>query len=1498
VQGAIVKNMKIEDWLSNLGLIEYISIFKENEITFEDLNSLSSEDLKTELGITNLIDRKKILQAISELNLNKSASEKLSNYLKVENIPFCLFEPFHEFKKEKHPRVKLFWLIDTSEYAIKFIVSILFAEILRLNNGELPDTLKIKIRDHIERPTLGKWLGILTELSREKPNTESLFNELFELNSNIINENFKTENLGGNIENSILILRNQLAHGGGMSSEKAKLLVDIFERQVCEIINSISKALENSIMIAKNGLKCFDIFCNEIMEVSIPEKIQNCADGVWLIKNDVILNLSPITVFEPIQQGSNGGEMIKKDKRSLQVYARSNRDKLVYSPIGSDEAVSENFEIDEFKRMFGLDAERNKIKSDQKNEDFLWDDFIREARLASEDLVGRSDEVKAIKAWLKSRDSYNPEIPKTSWIYGGPGLGKSLLISKIVSDYCNSSSKYKGLFYFRFRGGDARNNRISFLKYFKDALLAWEPLTPLIDANYFNETSDVSELVISVKHILNQIVKIKNDNPKAPKPSFWIFVDGVDEIIGSDRSIVAMFYELVITGSIWTFSGRPENNLNETYKIHNAEFIFQNGLPLLSENDIRQMLIDGLGKIKYDLLKLDLDDKNGVENAFIQKVIEKAQGLPIYVSLLIRDLCSGQYKITADTILPNGLSEYYNLVLDRIGLSSVKRDLPIIIAILSIVDEPLDSDALTILLANNISEDFDFYRKRVDEAIKVGGSLLRIAPTSYNTNGWVLYHQSFRDHVNGSLNNNHNPLHDVVIESKRLICRLTESWDNLNKSTLKTHLFQYGNSYDINWRDNGKFYVLKRLTDLNYLFTRLADLSNTEIYKIVYELENIWDLLVTECLDGVSGFGFPQLENCHIESFTRFFRERAHIISQGDKDWGPEKITMQLALEFSRDNVISKMAKAKQDIYKSRIRIFKSAIPNSEIETPLLRSIKIHETKIKGVTHLGNGNVVSWDQENYISIWSIANGQIIEYFKCPFQAQVESIIRISNQLYLLRTSESISLWESNKREPCYVYESKMIKDIQLINDKNEYSKAFIIDQNNFVLLFDLINGHVLSTIEFKSNIIKCFVCNLSLIVLLDSGEVFNILDFNTQLKINNKYISTAVKGISPFNKQDFIVFNESEFILLNNYDFSAKKIKLSIDDDHLSFDLVGANQSGLFITKHKIASDRTFDNIGLIESNNFSCVTACDFIEPYSLHQYMPARHADVLLIGDYLIRTFFYGIHINVINLVTKVQNHFEFGQDVGRIVPLSENLIGICMCNRIAIFDFHKNEIAYDFSGTKNKQIVTIHPIDENNFLTAFTDGTILIFDTKKFHNNILSNSFNLGNTCVFKQLNKSDFVTLSKVRTAEFNSEDSLFNLFRVNDDNTLSLIKSVHLNVVQIELKIMDELDFLTNQYAIDLLEEYTLKIEGGYEGYKLKNQTSFFDDFVIGNERLIVTFAENRIQVQDINGLTLFNWYSDTYINNIMVFNENYILVQHGVNKLELLEIKHPAPNSV
>ena len=1492
--------MKIDDWLLNLGLSEYISIFKENEITFDDLHSLTSEDLKTELGVTKLIDRKKIIQAISELNINETSSEKLSNYLEVKKIPFCLFEPFHEFKKEKHPRVKLFWLIDTSEYAIKFIVSILFAEILRLNNGELPETLKIKIRDHIERPTLGKWLGILAELSKERTDLKSLFNELFKLNSNVINEKFKTENLGGNIENSILVLRNQLAHGGGMSSEKAKLLVDIFERQVCEIINSISKTLENSTMIAKNGVKCFDIFCNEIMEVPIPDIIKNCSDSVWLINNDVVLNLSPITVFEPIQQGTNGGEMIKKEKPSLQVYARSNRDKLVYSPIGSNEALSENFEIDEFKKMFGLDAERNKLKSEQRNEDFLWDDFIREARLGCEDLIGRNDEIKAIKAWLKSRDSFNAEIPKSSWIYGGPGLGKSLLISKIVSDYCNSSSKYKGIFYFRFRGGDSRNNRISFLKYFKNALLAWESLTPLIDDKYYNETSDVSELVISIKHILNQIVKIENDNPKAPKPSYWIFVDGVDEIIGSDRSIVAMFYELVIPGSIWTFSGRPENNLNETFKIHNAEFIFQNGLPLLSENDIREMLIDGLGKIKYDLLKLDLDENNGIENAFIQKVIEKAQGLPIYVSLLIRDLCSGQYKITADTILPIGLNEYYNIVLDRIGLSSVKRDLPIIIAILSIVDEPLDSDALTILLANNISEDFDFYRKRVDEAIKVGGSLLRIAPTSYNTNGWTLYHQSFRDHVNGSSNKNHNPLHDVVIESKKLICRITESWENLNNSTLKKHLFQYGNSYDINWRDNGKFYVLKRLTDLNYLFTRLADLSNTEIYKIVYELENIWDLLVTECLDGVSGFGFPQLENCHIESYTRFFRERAHIICQGDVKWSSEKIALQLAIERGKGSVISLNAINFLNRSNFQIEVLKANISEEEKPSSLIRSIKIHETKIKGAICYGQETVLSWDEENYISIWSLHNGEIINYFKYSEKSKIDSIISLSNSEYLVRTNESFSLWEVLKNEPKYIYESKKLNDVLIIEEYTGNTFAYVIENNIQVSLFDIKDGNIISTLLLESKILGYIVYNSAIVLYTEDYNLYEFFIDESKLRIKTQIKSDYIRGISKYDDKTFLIWSETHFEIKEYKSFAT------IAKSHVRGDIINTNSNSFIVSKYyKYYPSKDYFEIDIIDATSLQNIYTKNTLIPYGLHYEMAANHHNVYLFSNSIVSTFFYGQHINIYNVFNHSQHHLEFNRDVYEAKIINHNLIAVIgngehTKKHITMVNLQKYSSTLELFGED------IFCLNENKFIVTTIDGKIIVHSTSITETIDNSNKYNLFSPFkAIKFFDNKRFITISWKTTYEWGGH-YIISLYSYDENYTINLIESDETLTKLLEDKVIENVLAKFNE-GIDNKndEENNLNIvsrirnlieEKNKDDDYNQNEAKYKIEFKNKNTEL--SFTKNIFEKKDENGDTMFRWYSNFDIDSFSVMSENLILIQSGYSNLEILEVKPPAPNSV
>ncbi|MCK1636297.1 alpha/beta fold hydrolase [Bradyrhizobium sp. 157] len=59
--------MDIADWLRRLGLHQYESVFRDNDVDTETLPSLTAEDLR-ELGITSLGHRKKLLSAIAALS--------------------------------------------------------------------------------------------------------------------------------------------------------------------------------------------------------------------------------------------------------------------------------------------------------------------------------------------------------------------------------------------------------------------------------------------------------------------------------------------------------------------------------------------------------------------------------------------------------------------------------------------------------------------------------------------------------------------------------------------------------------------------------------------------------------------------------------------------------------------------------------------------------------------------------------------------------------------------------------------------------------------------------------------------------------------------------------------------------------------------------------------------------------------------------------------------------------------------------------------------------------------------------------------------------------------------------------------------------------------------------------------------------------------------------------------------------------------------------------
>ena len=69
----------VREWLASLGLSEYADRFAEQRIDFEILRDLTDQDLKEELGVVRLGDRRRLLRAITELRGAASATPPLAS---------------------------------------------------------------------------------------------------------------------------------------------------------------------------------------------------------------------------------------------------------------------------------------------------------------------------------------------------------------------------------------------------------------------------------------------------------------------------------------------------------------------------------------------------------------------------------------------------------------------------------------------------------------------------------------------------------------------------------------------------------------------------------------------------------------------------------------------------------------------------------------------------------------------------------------------------------------------------------------------------------------------------------------------------------------------------------------------------------------------------------------------------------------------------------------------------------------------------------------------------------------------------------------------------------------------------------------------------------------------------------------------------------------------------------------------------------------------------
>ena len=721
-----------------------------------------------------------------------------------EQLPSYLAIPIQAFLVENNPRVKLQWLVDCAEIAVRWVAALNLAQVLDAHQGILPKKLVKQLRNDIRRPTLGQWLNILRSLGehlyKKKPES-SLCPDSFSLHEQAFDPLFKKEDSGGNLSNSLLVLRNNLAHGLGMSDTAAQIHLQNHTQLLLQLLQKVSEATQS--------LRVYYVSANGTQEIhgvtpqtTPPEKLPNplreVESGTWLFNpsSEQKIKIYPLAHYDYVHHINAQGLLEPMgNEHAVQLYQGMQKKHVAYVPIGRDESITLHTNLDAFTQLFQLNPEPDKSKATSIG--IAWDAFLEEASSVAADLVGRKKERGIIHQWLHERDTRKDGVIPLGVVFGSPGMGKSLLMASIVHDLrLQSGNEARNLYYHRFRAGDTRNSWSAFLDGLQAALYEWGRLPPNDASNddadeNFNDAIQTQRL----KKRLQQIAEVAMGEQVL---RFIIVIDGLDEVLPLERRIMHKLQDLAVPGSVWLLAGRPEQAIKTAIDKNKCnELLGDQGLDKMSQTEIREMLLKRLppgSKAKENLILKDVYVGDKPSNEFIERLAGASEGLPLYVHYVLQDIMDGKVKIEDNQSLPAGLDAYYNEVVGRLGISDIASDVPKIIAALALAKEPLTEIALAQILADTDeqSECEEFYLPAVSKAIPSIDSLLRLSPTPEDKLGYSLYHQSFRDFVlsEGST------IARNVKKTHKIFCNLAAIWDELPADTgIRNHLFRWGVRY-------------------------------------------------------------------------------------------------------------------------------------------------------------------------------------------------------------------------------------------------------------------------------------------------------------------------------------------------------------------------------------------------------------------------------------------------------------------------------------------------------------------------------------------------------------------------------------------------------------------------------------------------------------------------------------------------------------------------------
>ncbi|MBM3498106.1 MAG: NACHT domain-containing protein, partial [Armatimonadetes bacterium] len=761
----------------------------------------------------------------------------------VDRLPSPVAIPLSEYLAERHPVLRLHRMCDFAEVLTRFLTMVALAEVRRqLGEGPLPEGLLTVLQPSIERPTFGQWRDMLLALvEASAEDADPVVPEL---------RGFVEEDLRPVLA-ELVPLRNDLAHGGPLRQAAAREHLAEWEPRVGELAEGLGFLAEGTVcFLGEEGALWLRGADPEGEPSEAPAALgEALRRHVVLLRGERHLDLWPLCEYGRAAVVTPERAQ-PADHDSPLVYFRAERDRLLYAALGVDLPRAERRDtLAEFRSLFRLEER-------VRPEPGAVSDFEAEIRADSQALVGRKTELAQAKDAVKSADS------GVLWITGPGGIGKSFLMARLAADLGHAPGHLRRIAW-RFKAGDsARCNRVPFLRHSVQRLSAW------LEQDGPTPAQEAEELERQLADLLDQAGQLTAADPRGRPPRVLFVLDGLDEIERLDEAFPELPFRLARPNVVWLCAGRPEGGLPQVFAEALCTHVFPGGLPAMSADDIRALLIEEVGSRKYDLLALDQEVGEEVANQALDAIVERADGLPLYVHFVTQDLLSGHFRFSELAHrLPPSLSAYYEDLLRRLGIGALSALLTPLVVTICHAKAPLDEDTLHELMARRkvLTAD-EAGRSLLGQGLHATQSMLRSAPTPWGGLGYEPYHPTFREHVLSDPAGAIGPQNALARDE---LCALSLDWRNLPaESAPRLYALRFGPR---------TLLEAERWDDLSALLTDLEFIEAKCEGGMTYELVADYNAaLVMPSLSPVTGHLSPA-----VEPFARFVRANAHIFAQG-----------------------------------------------------------------------------------------------------------------------------------------------------------------------------------------------------------------------------------------------------------------------------------------------------------------------------------------------------------------------------------------------------------------------------------------------------------------------------------------------------------------------------------------------------------------------------------------------------------------------------------------